>query len=235
MCLLTAALGFPTAHSQILHFDGEPAIVLERYDRVRTAQGWVRVHQEDVCQALGVMPARKYQNDGGRGAAEIVENSSSPVDDVVTFVDALALNWLIAGTDAHAKNFSVLIAPGNVRFAPLYDVASSILPYPDQFELKRCKLAMKVGGHYGLQDVRRRDWEKCAVQLKLAPDAALQRITNMADAIPDLAAEAGGAMKKAGLKSPLIDQLVARLTARARVCFAELTRSRSPRSIALSR
>jgi len=54
------------------------------------------------------------------------------------------LNWLIAGTDAHAKNYSVLIAPqGRVRLAPLYDIAS-VLPYP-RFDLHKVKLAMKVG------------------------------------------------------------------------------------------
>jgi hypothetical protein len=79
----------------------------QAFDRARRAERWLRIHQEDLCQALGVHPSRKYQHDGGPGPKAIVElirnHSSAPNDDVVTFVDALAFNWLIAGTDAHAS------------------------------------------------------------------------------------------------------------------------------------
>ncbi len=106
-----------------------------------------RLHQEDFCQALSVHPAIKYQNQGGPGPKQIVEvirsnvsshalTATSPKfqfsaeDDVSTFIDALIFNWLIGGTDAHAKNYSLLIgSEGLVRLAPLYDIAS-ILPYP---------------------------------------------------------------------------------------------------------
>jgi serine/threonine-protein kinase HipA len=225
LCLqLAAALGFPTAQSRIMHFDGEPAIVLERYDRARTARGWVRVHQEDLCQALPVRPARKYQNEGGPGAREIVEllrlNSTSAGDDVATFADALAFNWLIAGTDAHAKNYSLLLGPGRVRLAPIYDVAS-ILPYP-QFQPRRSKLAMKIGSHYRLQEIARRDWERCAEQLRLAPEPLLLRITHMGEALPDLAVEVASEMTREGLTSPLIGELATRLAARARACLIQL-------------
>jgi Uncharacterized protein related to capsule biosynthesis enzymes len=84
-----------------------------------------------------------------------------PGEDVQVFVDAVALNWLIGGTDAHAKNYSILIgAAGRVRLAPFYDVAS-ILPYRD-FDPMRAKLAMKLGGKYRLRDISARDWEKLA-------------------------------------------------------------------------
>ena len=106
------------------------AIVVERYDRVRMEGSIRRLHQEDTCQALGLPPTGKYENENGPGVAPIVEllrtYSSRPTDDVWTFVQALALNWLIGGTDAHAKNYSVLIgAGGRARLAPLYDIAST--------------------------------------------------------------------------------------------------------------
>jgi len=58
---------------------------------------------------------------------------------------------LIAGTDAHAKNYSLLLSGPQVRLAPLYDVAS-ILPY-DEFDLRKVKLAMKIGGEYKLSQI----------------------------------------------------------------------------------
>lgn len=75
------------------------------------------------------------------------------------FVDALALNWLIAGTDAHAKNYSLLLAGSQVRLAPLYDVAS-ILPY--DIDVLGQELAMKIGGEYRLKVIGARNWQNWA-------------------------------------------------------------------------
>jgi serine/threonine-protein kinase HipA len=207
-----------------MSFDGERAIVLERFDRVRRAEGWLRIHQEDLCQALGVNPSRKYQNDGGPGPKAIVEllrnHSSAPNDDVITFVDALAFNWLIAGTDAHAKNYGVLIAPGGVRLAPLYDVAS-VLPYP-RFNVNRVKLAMKIAEHYRISEIRRGDWLKAAAQLQLNSDSLLARITHMAEVISEVAPEIGAELEHAGLTEPIVDRLVIRLAGRAQLCLKQV-------------
>ena len=120
ICLaLARSLGLPVAASRVMDFAGEIAIAIERYDRLSRGNDITRVHQEDVCQALGVMPTKKYQNEGGPSALTIVEllrgASTSQAEDVQTFIRALGLNWLIAGTDAHAKNFSLLLAGGRVR------------------------------------------------------------------------------------------------------------------------
>lgn len=117
ICLrLARSLGLPVAESRVMRFDGEVAIVISRYDRVRTTAGWKRVHQEDLCQAMGVPPGKKYQSDGGPGARAILEllrvYSSAAAQDAATYIDALALSWLIAATDAHAKNYSILITAG---------------------------------------------------------------------------------------------------------------------------
>jgi serine/threonine-protein kinase HipA len=76
------------------------------------SQPILRLHQEDVCQALSRPPRLKYQSDGGPGPVEIVgllrSHSTSAEEDVETFVDALIFNWLIAGTDAHGKNYGLL-------------------------------------------------------------------------------------------------------------------------------
>lgn len=226
ICLhLGRALGLPTAESRIMQFDGELAIVLTRYDRVHTSTGWIRVHQEDFCQAMGVVPTKKYQNDGGPGARAIIDllrtYSSAAPQDEETFIDALALNWLIAGTDAHAKNFSILIsAAEQIRLAPLYDVAS-ILPYA-QLDLSRAKLAMKVADEYRIQKIGAREWRKFAVDFKLNPDALVAKIVTMARAIPDLIADIARQSRADGLKHPVIDRLMKRLLARTQLCTKRL-------------
>jgi serine/threonine-protein kinase HipA len=225
LCLqLARRLAFPTANSQVMTFQDEQAIVVERFDRIYRGDRWLRIHQEDLCQAVSVPPSHKYQNEGGPGPKAIVDllrtYSSAPNEDVTTFVDSLAFNWLIAGTDAHAKNYALLIAPTGVRLAPLYDIAS-VLPYP-RFDVNRVKLAMKVGSHYRLGEIARRDWLKITADLRTDPDALLRRIAHMAESIPDLAAEIRLEIQQAGLADLTIDQLVTRLAARARLCLKQI-------------
>jgi serine/threonine-protein kinase HipA len=67
LCLSAARrAGLLAANTRIATFEDQTAVVAERYDRVPAPQGWMRrIHQEDTCQALGLAPDRKYQNDGG--------------------------------------------------------------------------------------------------------------------------------------------------------------------------
>ncbi len=218
-CLMLArALGLPTATSNVMRFEDEVVFVVDRYDRQISERGVIRIHQEDMCQAAGVPPTHKYENEGGPGVAQIYrllkENSRAPDEDAQTFLDAIAFNWLIGGTDAHAKNYSILIgAAGLVRLAPLYDVAS-ILPY-DEFDPIRSRLAMKLGGAYRVRDISARNWEKLAEELKLDPAYLSQRVIAMGEALPDAASKVRDAMHGAGMTHAIIDRLTERLSANA--------------------
>jgi serine/threonine-protein kinase HipA len=226
-CLMLARnLGLPTAQSNVMRFGKEIAIVVERYDRQHKGNRIFRIHQEDICQALGIMPTKKYQNEGGPGAADIVEllrtSSTDRGADVNTFVDAIGFNWLIAGTDAHAKNYSLLLGGGpNVRLAPLYDLAS-ILPY-DEFDMQKLKLAMKVGGEYRLGLVGLRQWQTFARETLLNADELIARLTSMAKQLPDQAEDARKRARTEGLSKAIIDRLAMRLIERAGQCERMLT------------
>jgi serine/threonine-protein kinase HipA len=226
-CLeLAVALGLPAARSRVMRVEDQLAIVVERYDRVRTDSGWVRVHQEDLCQALAVPPTRKYENEGGPGVDSVVrllrENSSAPGEDVLTFVSSLALNWLIAGTDAHAKNYSILIgARRRVRLAPLYDLGSA-LPYPTSMDPHKIKLAMKVGGEYLVKKIGKRQWEKLADQVQMDPDSLLVSVMQMAERAPDLANEVLRAAERDGVSHPILARLADAVASRAKACLEVL-------------
>jgi len=221
-CLMLARkLGLPAAQSKVMRFEKEVAIVIERYDRQHNGNEIIRIHQEDICQALGIMPTKKYQNEGGPSTADIVgllrTYSTDREADVNTFVDAMGFNWLIGGTDAHAKNYSLLLGGGpHVRLAPLYDVAS-ILPY-DEFDVHKLKLAMKVGGEYKLRQIGLRQWQKFAREMRLGVDELIARLGSMAKQLPD---EANGARARAqteGLDKAIIDRLATRLIERSNEC-----------------
>ena len=221
---LARRLGLSAASSVIQRFGEVPVIVVERYDRVRSGARVQRIHQEDMCQALAVMPHLKYQNQGGPSAAQIMqlirEYSSAREVDTRRFLDALILNWLIAGTDAHAKNYSFLIAPGGqVRLAPLYDLASS-LPYPQQVYPRHATMAMKIGNHYKVLQIGPREWKKAAADLRCQPDGLRARIVELATAIPDAAGEIQRDMKAQGITHGVIQRLVEAMRRRCKDCTA---------------
>nr|WP_284701686.1 HipA domain-containing protein [Rhodoplanes tepidamans] len=225
LCLtLARSFGLPAARSSVMTFETEVAIVVERYDRQHKGNDIIRVHQEDACQALGIPPTRKYQNEGGPNAYDIVQllrtSSTDREVDVDTFIDALGFNWLIGGTDAHAKNYSLLLGRGRVRLAPLYDVAS-ILPY-DAFDLRKVKLAMTIGGEYKLGLVGLRQWQKFAREMRVDAESLIERLAAMAARLPDAASAARTGAREEGLDMPIIDHLTERLIERAAACRKSL-------------
>ena len=225
ICLMLArSLGLPAAQSKVMRFKDEIAIVIERYDRQHKGNDIVRVHQEDICQALGIMPTKKYQNEGGPSASNIVEllrtYSTDRQDDLDTFIAAMGFNWLIAGTDAHAKNFSLLLGGRRVRLAPLYDVAS-ILPY-DEFDLRKVKLAMKIGGEYKLSHIGLRQWQKFAREMRMEADELVELLVSMAKQIPDEVNAARARAREEGLKKAIVERLATQLIERAGQCQRSL-------------
>ena len=222
LCLLLARhLGLPVADTKVMRFEKEIAIVIERYDRQISGNDIVRIHQEDICQARGILPTKKYQNEGGPSPLDIIEllrtYSTDREADVDTFIDALGFNWLIAGTDAHAKNYSLLLAEGpNVRLAPLYDIAS-ILPY-DEVDLQKIKLAMKIGDEYKLSQIGLRQWQKFARETRLDADKVRAGIIQMAEQLPDFVTAVQAQAKKDGLDNAIIGRLTTQLIARAKEC-----------------
>jgi serine/threonine-protein kinase HipA len=228
-CLtLARAVGLPAASSAVRFFANEPAIVVERYDRIHSTrkderEPVRRVHQEDVCQALGCPPARRYQSDGGPSPAQIIDlirvRSDQPREDLATFLDALALSWVIGGTDAHAKNFSLLHGRGSrLRLAPLYDAASALPHLAEQ----KLKLAMKIGDHYGLRAILRGSWSSLARENGLPVDEVLSRVRRVAVDVPEAAQAARARLRDEGLEHPVIERLTRLATARARRCAAIL-------------
>ncbi|MCY4190547.1 MAG: type II toxin-antitoxin system HipA family toxin [Rhodospirillaceae bacterium] len=221
LCLaLARALGLPAARSEVRRFENESAIIVERYDRTRLPGAIRRLHQEDLCQVLGLPPTKKYQNEGGPGCAELSEaiwtHSGEPGDDARTFARAIMLNWIIGGTDAHAKNFSMLIGPqGRGRLAPLYDVAS-ILPY--DADLRRLKMATKIGGKYLLEEVQSRHWVKFATEVRLPPADVIDMGKAMAEMLPAAFAQTVDDARANGLDHPILQSMSDILTARSVQC-----------------
>lgn len=218
---IAARCGLAAARSFVLDLDG-PVIVVERFDRVShpdPRQILRRVHQEDMCQALRMLPSEKYQESGGPGIEAIVRLlrvvSTDAENDVWRFLEANIFNYLIGGTDAHAKNYSLLFgARQQVRLSPLYDLSSQ-LPYQDKIPQR---LAMKVGKHYEIGAIRRADWEALERQCKLPDGSVLERLHSLAKMLPDHVAAARDQALRAELDAKAVRQASEAILKHVEIC-----------------
>ena len=182
------AYGIAIAECEIETFADQKALVVKRFDRTPSRDGsWiVRLPQEDICQATGTSPLRKYQSDGGPGIAQIMNlllGSDYADQDRKNFFKTQIIFWVLAATDGHGKNFSIAHLPGGrYRATPIYDVLSAhpvIGTGKNRISPQKAKLAMALRGstnYYLIEKIQRRHWITQAQQVGLGAEAAEQLI-----------------------------------------------------------
>jgi serine/threonine-protein kinase HipA len=165
-------LDLTVAESHLAEFDGVRTFVSARYDRVLRDGVWRRLHQEDLCQALAVPPSKKYQRrDGGPGLAAVSDLLEAVPDlgdrhrAAEAFFAGFVFNAVVGGTDAHAKNYSLLLAGDRVALAPLYDLASYAPYWAGE---RSIELAMNVNGVYRLDAITGEDLVRAGMRLRLS-------------------------------------------------------------------
>jgi serine/threonine-protein kinase HipA len=170
---IIAAYGLPVADCEVAQFESQKALVVKRFDRMldSSKRYWLRMPQEDFCQATATPVEFKYESNGGPGILaimEILRQSESPLRDPDVFLYAQLLFWMLAAPDGHAKNFSLHILPrGAYRLTPLYDVISlwpAIAAKQDSEH--KLTLAMGLPGgknkHYDMKTIQRRHFNETA-------------------------------------------------------------------------
>lgn len=163
---LAKSFGLPVPEVDLLNIAGKDIFVVERYDRIKEADSIQRLHQEDFCQALGIMSTSKYQNDGGPGIADIFKTilkvCTVPALESQKFLRYVLFNYLMGNCDSHGKNYSLLYKNNRVELSPLYDVVSTII-----YSGLTDKLSMKIGKHYEIQKVTQEDFSLLAESLNI--------------------------------------------------------------------
>lgn len=165
---ILAAYGLPVAECEIATFEDQKVLISRRFDRKLASTGdwWLRLPQEDLCQALAVAPDQKYERDGGPGIPTIMDlllGAHEPIDNRELFFKTQILFWMLAAIDGHAKNFSVFIEPqGRYRLTPFYDILSAwpvIGQGANQIAPQKVRMAMAMTGrnrHYEWNRIQRR-------------------------------------------------------------------------------
>ena len=230
LTMATAAnLGLETAKTECREYDWERTLVVERSDRAEGAQGKVlRVHQEDLCQAMRLPSMAKYQDAGGPSPGDVGrllrQVCPVPLAEVERFRDAFIYNWLVAGIDAHAKNYGLLFSSGEMpSMAPLYDLISYI-PYADDAHLGDAAMSMDAGAGYGLRPGDGRGtWAALAASLHLPAAETAERARHLAEELPSAAAAAIDSLPSHQRSSRQVKLMSDRLPARAAACLRSMS------------
>lgn len=213
-------LGVPFAD---IHFVNDtPYYIVERYDRTRKENGSVtRVHQEDFCQAMGILPELKYEREGGPSIGKcqkiILDYAARPAVDQIKFLNIVIFNYLIGNADAHGKNFSLLYGGQKPELAPAYDLLSTEI-YPNLSS----KMAMKIGGKYKPDDVFLRHWHRLVPETKAAQSAMNKQLKAMAISTIENALVLKETLEGQGLRSPVFSDICRIIDTRTKEMISQI-------------
>ena len=214
--------GLPAANCNIADFSDQRVLVVERFDRRLSLdrRWWVRLPQEDMCQATATPPARRYESDGGPGIVDIASvllGSREAARDRRRFLKAQIIFWMLCATDGHAKNFSVFIEPfGRFSLTPIYDVISA---YPilghgrNQLAPEKVRMALAVAGknrHYKWAEIQVRHWIATAARVGLE-STAVEDILGLTHQAPSVVERVSALLPKGFAESvsgPIFDGIL---------------------------
>jgi serine/threonine-protein kinase HipA len=220
---LLGALRVPVARCEMATFGAQRTLIVERFDRRLSSDGawFIRLPQEDLCQATATPPGKKYERDGGPGietAMDLLLGSRLAHEDRLDFFRTQIAFWLMCAVDGHAKNFSIFIEPrGRFRLTPRYDVLSA---YPvlghgaGKLAGQKVRMAMAVSGrnrHDHWHEIRRRHWRETAARCGLGDDVD-RLIDELVDETPAVIRKIRAALPDefpSRVATPILDGLAA--------------------------
>jgi serine/threonine-protein kinase HipA len=165
-CMTVAGrIGLDVAKTGLTTIGGRTCLVSSRFDRAEQDAATVRLHQEDLCQALGVPTNLKYEANSGPGFRHFhrLLSEIGRGGDMNAMVRSAVLNFVLGNSDAHGKNFAILFTREGRRLAPLYDIVSTAV-----YDLDR-EMAMAIGGNFDPDSIQLADWLDMSADCDLPP------------------------------------------------------------------
>jgi serine/threonine-protein kinase HipA len=198
-------------------------LLVKRYDRVDVGGRCRRLHQEDYCQALGKPPSAKYESNHtgipGPTLKEMFDITRyMPPTEIVRLLDMVIFNVLACNSDAHAKNYSIMIRAGHTLLAPIYDVMCG-----EVWQNVTKNLAQKIAGIGRGDRLKRTHWQQFARECGLNPRQVIDRVDAFAKsaiAEVELAASEVAAMPAGG--HPILERTRQAVEQRARRLLSHL-------------
>ena len=207
-CLALARLmNIETPEAEIHWLGDTPYFLVKRYDRkIVSGKGINRLHQEDLCQALGILPELKYEREGGPSIASTLEllqkYSLQPAVDRIAFIQRVIFNFLIGNADAHGKNYSLLYTDRLPILAPAYDLLCTTI-YPNLSN----KMAMRIGGKYDPNTVFLRHWHQLVPDTTAAKKVLNKDLIKISKDCLNYAHTLKESLKGKGIFSPIFEDI----------------------------
>ncbi len=181
-------------------------LLVKRFDREIQGHKVKHIHQEDFCQALGILPSAKYQQDGGPGFKScfgLIQKANIPALDRIHFMKLIIFNYLIGNYHAHGKDLAILyLSAKQFQLAPFYDLqCSAISDTPS-------KMAMKIGGVYAHDEVKALHWQKLCHKRGFSFPAFKVMMQQQIDTILDVAKEERLLLKESGFDTDVADKII---------------------------
>lgn len=233
-CLkLAREVGIRTPRSTIETAEDQVYMLVSRYDRklIASKDGprLQRLHQEDLCQALGYSPDFKYERDGGPNwklCFELLDASArreytthrampraTRALDRPDLLNLAMFQWVVGNPDAHAKNYSLILTPDRASLAPAYDL-NNAAAFRDMYKSVRPRMAMSIGGVFHPDELSGENWDQFARETGFSPSVVRQALSDMASRVPDLASTLASSMRGTPAWSDRIVDVVDDIAAR---------------------
>ncbi|AWH15984.1 type II toxin-antitoxin system HipA family toxin [Stenotrophomonas sp. ZAC14D2_NAIMI4_7] len=167
----------------------EPVFIIERFDRVVTANAVHRRHAIDACQLLNLAASFKYSLGSIDTLAAIVQHCRSKLATRLRLFDWLVFNVLTGNNDAHLKNLSFLVDSEGIELAPHYDLLSTAcyetaaFEGPDARWPTHSEMAWPILGMQHFHTLRFDDLVAAGVALGLPPQLATRRLSDQVERI----------------------------------------------------
>lgn len=190
VCTETArACGLTVAQTSLLDLGATTVICSKRFDRHIGECGnqgqervVVRLHQEDFCQALGLLPGSKYaelENGSLAAIANLLrDRSATPAMDVAELIKIACFNYIVGNCDNHLKNMSIQYGAQWAGFslAPAYDIVNTAM-----FPRFARTMGVSIGGENDIDLIRAKHFATMSAEVGTALQATKRLCRNIAN------------------------------------------------------
>ncbi|HKF84080.1 MAG TPA: HipA domain-containing protein [Solirubrobacterales bacterium] len=205
-CMTVAGrIGLDAAKTALATIGDRTCLISSRFDRAEQDGITVRLHQEDLCQALGVPTNLKYEANSGPGFRHFhrVLGEIGRGGDMNAMVRSAVLNFVLGNSDAHGKNFAILFTRDGRRLAPLYDIVSTAV-----YDLDR-EMAMAIGGNFDPDSIQLADWLDMSAGCDLSPRRFFPLVRATATGIKQAVSTVRAEAEAEGWYAPVIAEVEA--------------------------
>ncbi|KTD61656.1 HipA domain-containing protein [Legionella spiritensis] len=143
-----------------------------------------RLHQQDFCQAQGVVSEAKYEFKDGpsiKNNYELLLNNvtaTKRIHALQEFLSWISFNLLIGNNDSHSKNLSLLLVNNKNELAPFYDLLCTAI-----YESLHKDFSFRIGDRYTFAKIGLNQFTLLEEELGIKKGAFTQRMKDTRELI----------------------------------------------------